>query len=119
MQGVSVKAEIMGAEFFTVNSVVSLNNALKNDAMSSKIHNQAINANERHSVSRIFETKTAEPIRKQDERILWGSIKSHCTFCSATMTQNSANTLIEQKITAGKFRRGRNFSTRHPYTEKQ
>ena len=64
----SVKAETVWNEWFTVNSVFSLNDVLDNSEASSVKSRPAESANEANTVNRINQAKRRQPIKMQDER---------------------------------------------------
>ena len=77
MQGATVKAETLWNEWFTVNSVISLNDVLEANATTSE--NRANDESERNSIYRVIDAKNSQPIRKQDERDLRQQSKIHCS----------------------------------------
>ena len=69
MQGATVKAETtLWNEWFTVNSVNSLNDVLEANATTSD--SRANDESERNSIYRVIDAKNSQPIRKQDDRDL-------------------------------------------------
>ena len=101
MQGVMVKAETLWNEWFTVKSVISLNDVLEANATTSE--NRANNESERNSIYRVIDAKNSQPIRKQDECDLREQSKIHWSQSVkrvkvAKMSQNSAIMLLNEKM---------------------
>ena len=101
MQGAAVKAETLWNEWFTVNSVSSLNDVLEANATTSE--NRANDESERNSSYRIIDAKSSQPIRKQEERDLREQSKIHCSQSVkrvkvTKMNQNSAIMLLNEKM---------------------
>ena len=69
-KGACVRAETLWGEWFTVNSVFSLNDVLVNRATSSEQYNPANgkNMDENITVNRINKVTEKHPIRKRDKR---------------------------------------------------
>ena len=95
LEGASLKAEALWKEWFTVNSVISLKDVLEDETQAS-----GQSESERMSVNRINQTKTREPIRKQDKRNSRESSKIHCAINSSksSMSGNSAIKLLNEKL---------------------
>ena len=68
IQGPSVKAETLWNEWFTVNSVISLNYVLDNNGKTSEQGESVKCATENHSVNCINVASEKEPIRRRDAR---------------------------------------------------
>ena len=101
MQGATVKAETLWNEWFTVNSVSSLNDVLEANATTSE--NRAMDESERNSIYRLIDAKNSQPFRKQDERDLREQSKIHCRQSvkrvkAAKKSQNSAIMLLNEKM---------------------
>ena len=100
MQGATVKAETLWNEWFTVNSVISLNDVLEANATFSE--NRANDESEWNSIYRVIDAKNSQPIRKQDKRDLRQQSKIHCSQSDkrvkvAKKSQNSAIMLLNEK----------------------
>ena len=90
LQGSSVKAETLWNEWFTVNSVISLNDVLDNSEASSVKSRPAESANEANTVNRINQTKRRQPIKLQDERNSRGTSKTHCSNTARPRKMNQS-----------------------------
>ena len=95
LEGASLKAEALWNEWFTVNSVISLKDVLEDETQAS-----GQSESERMSLNRINQTRTREPIRKQDKRNSRESSKIHCAINSSksSMSKNSAIKLPNEKL---------------------
>ena len=84
LQGAAVKAETLWNEWFTVNSVISLNDVLVNkEATSTATSEQrkpARSVNKSNTVNRINAAKSSQPIRTRDKRSSRDSSESHCSY---------------------------------------
>ena len=90
LQGSSVKAETLWNEWFTVNSVISLNDVLDNSEASSVKSRPAESANEANTVNRINQAKRRQPIKMQDERNSRETSKTHCSNTAGTRKMNQS-----------------------------
>ena len=88
LQRSSVKAETLWNEWFTVNSVISLNDVLDNGEASSVKSRPAESANEANTVNRIIQAKRRQPIKMQDERNSQETSKNHCSNTARTRKMN-------------------------------
>ena len=93
LQGSSVKAETLWNEWFTVNSVISLNDVLDNSEASSVKSRPAESANEAKLVNRINQAKRRQPIKLQDERNSRGTSKTHCSNTARPRKMNQSPSL--------------------------
>ena len=112
MQGATVKAETLWNEWFTVNSVISLNDVLEANATTSE--NRANDESERNSIYRVIDAKNPQPIRKQDERELREQSKIHCSQSVkrvkvAKKSQNSAIKLLNEKMLPANYAADKNI----------
>ena len=88
-----MKVETHWNEWFTVNSVISLNDVLEDGATTSE--KRVNDESERNSVYRVIDTKNSQPTRKQDERDSRGQSKIYCSQSDkrvevAKMSQSAA-----------------------------
>ena len=68
LQGSSIRAETLWNKWFTVNSVISLNDVLDNSEASSVKSRPVVSANETNAVNRINQANRRQSIKMQDER---------------------------------------------------
>ena len=90
LQGSSVKAETLWNEWFTVNSVISLNDVLDNSEASSVKSRPAESANVSNTVNRINQAKRRQPIKMQDERNSRETSNTHCSNTARTRKMNQS-----------------------------
>ena len=90
LQGSSVKAETLWNEWFTVNSVISLNDVLDNSEASSVKGSQAESVKAANTVNRINQAKRRKPIKTQDERNSRETSKNHCSNTARTRKMNQS-----------------------------
>ena len=74
----AIKAETLWNEWFTVNSVISLNNVLENGELTSEQAEVAKRENESNSINRVAKVNLKQPIRTREERISRDKSKKHC-----------------------------------------
>ena len=79
LQGASIKAETLWNEWFTVNSINSLNDVLKNKQATSERSNPDKSESENNCVNRINQARTKQPIRAQDKCNSRETSKPHCS----------------------------------------
>ena len=79
-----MKAETLWNEWFTVNSVISLNDVLDNSEASSVKSRPAESANEANTVNRNNQAKRRQPIKMQDERNSRETSNTHCSITART-----------------------------------
>ena len=80
LEGASIKAETLWNEWFTVNSVISLNNVLENGELTSEQAEAAKRENECNSINRVAKANLKQPIRTRDERNSRDKSKKHCSY---------------------------------------
>ena len=78
LEGATIKAETLWNEWFTVNSVISLNNVLENGELTSEQAEVAKRENESNSINRVEKANLKQPIRTREERISRDKSKKHC-----------------------------------------
>ena len=78
LEGATIKAETLWNEWFTVNSVISLNNVLENGELTSEQAEVAKRENESNSINRVAKANLKQPIRTREERISRDKSKKHC-----------------------------------------
>ena len=95
-----MKTETLWNEWFTVNSVISLNDVLDNSEASSVKSRPAESANEANTVNRINQSKRRQPIKMQDERNSRETSKNHCSNTARTrnMNQNPSIKALNEKL---------------------
>ena len=98
LNGSTVKAETLWNEWFTVNSVISLNNVLDCSEASSERSKPA--ENEESSINRINRVGRNQPIRLKNERNSRDSSKRHCGKSVQTrkMSQSPSIKLLNEKL---------------------
>ena len=67
LQGTSIKAETLWNEWFTVNSINSLNDVFENKQATSEQSNPEKSESENNCVNRINQARSKEPIGAQDK----------------------------------------------------
>ena len=99
LQGSALKAETLWNEWFTVNSVISLNDVLDNSEASSEKSRPAESANEANTVNRINQANRRQPIITHDERNSQETSKSHCSNIARIrkMGQSPSIKLLNEK----------------------
>ena len=90
IQGSSVKAETLWNEWFTVNSVISLNDVLDNSEASSVKSRPAESTTEANTVNCINQAKGRQPVKTQDERNSRETSKNHCSNTARTRQMNQS-----------------------------
>ena len=100
LQGASVKAETLWKEWFTVNSVYSLNNVLDSNCVTSEQGESVKCAKENYSVNRINVPSEKEPIRRRDARNSRETCKKHCSQIARKrkMSQSPLIKLLNEKV---------------------
>ena len=100
LHGATIKAETLWNEWFTVNSVNSLNKILENNGVTSKQGERVISAPENHSVKRNNAASENEPIRKRDARNSREASKKHCCQIEreSKMSQSPSIKLLNEKV---------------------
>ena len=100
LQGSSIKAETLWNEWFTVNSVISLNDVLDNSEASSVKSRSTESANEANAVNRVNQANRRQPVKMQDERNSRETSKNHCSNTARTrkMSQSPSIKAINEKL---------------------
>ena len=100
LHAASVEAETFWNEWFTVNSVIELNDVLENSETSSEKDKPAKSVNETNSVIRINNATENQPIRGREKRNLRETSKSHCGNTAGTrkMSQSPSIRLLNEKL---------------------
>ena len=104
LKGAAIKAETLWNEWFTVISVISLNNVLVNkeatSAATSEQRKPARSENESNTVNRMNAAKVNQPIRTQDKRNSRDSSKSHCSNSArkSEMDRSPSIKLLNEKL---------------------
>ena len=78
LEAASIKAETLGNEWRTVNSVISLSNVLENGELTSAQAEAAKRVNESNFINRVVEANLKQPIKKRDKRNSRDKSKKHC-----------------------------------------
>ena len=78
LEGASIKTETLWNEWFTVNSVISINNVLENGELTSEQAEAAKRENESNSINRVAKANWKQPVRTRDERNSRDKSKKHC-----------------------------------------
>ena len=100
LQGSSIKAETLWNEWFTVNSVISLNDVLDSSEANRAKSRSTERANEANAVNRINKANLRQPIKMQDERYPRETSKSHCSNTARTrkMSQSPSIKALNEKL---------------------
>ena len=100
LHGATIKAETLWNEWFTVNSVISLNNNLENNGATSEQGERVKSATENHSVNRNNAASESEPIRKRDARNSREASKKHCSQIErvSKMSPSPSIKLLNEKM---------------------
>ena len=95
LKGLSLKAEALWNEWFTVNCVISLKDVLEDSEATSKA-----SASERNTVNRIIGTNLRQLFRKREERNPRDSSKNQCRTIErkVKMSKYSAINLLNEKL---------------------
>ena len=100
LQGATVKAESLWNEWFTVDSVISLNNVLDINGARGE-QSEIVNcAAEKHTVNRINLASEREPIRTRDARNSREPSKKHCSYNTRKrkMSESPSIRMINDKL---------------------
>ena len=104
LQGAAIKAETLWNEWFTVNSVIILNDVSVNkeatSAATSKQRKPARSVNESNTVNRKNAAKSNQPIRTRYKRNSRDSSKSHCSYSArkGKMNRSPSIKLLNEKL---------------------
>ena len=104
LQAAAIKAETLWKEWFTVNSVISLNDVLVNkeatSAATSEQRKPARSESESNTVNRINAAKANQQIRTRDKRNSRDSSKSHCSNSArkSKMDRSPSIKLLNEKL---------------------
>ena len=100
LQGASVKAGTLWNEWFTVSSVISLNNVLDMNGARSEQGESVKCAAEKHTVNRINLASDGKPIRMRDARNSRESSMKHCSYNTRKRkkSESQSNGLINEKL---------------------
>ena len=100
LQGASVKAETLWNEWFTVKSVISLNNVLDNNGVTSELGESVKRATENHSLNCINVASEKGPIRMRDARNSRETSKKHCRQIARKrkMSQRPSIKVLNEKV---------------------
>ena len=95
-----MKAESLGNEWFTVYSVISLNNVLDINGTRDEQSENVTCAAERHTVNRINLASEREPITTRDARSSRESSKKHCSYTTRKrkMSESPSIRIINEKL---------------------
>ena len=99
-QGASIKAETLWNEWFTVNSINSLNDVLENKQATSERSNPDKSESENNCVNSINQARKNQPIRAQDTRNSRETSKPHCSANTrkSKMDRSPSNKLFNERI---------------------
>ena len=103
LQGASVKAETLWNKWFTLNSVISLNNDLDIIGARSEQGESVKCAAEKHTVNRINLASERKPVRMRDACNSRESIKKHCSYNTRKMSESPSIRLINEKLLAANY----------------
>ena len=100
LYGSTIKAETLWNEWFTVNSVISLNKVLDCSETSSEQSKPAESASEEICINRINQAGCQEPIKLQNERNSRQPSKRHCgkSVQKRKMSQSTSITQLNEKL---------------------
>ena len=100
LEAASIKAEALGDEWCTVNSVISLNNVLENGELTSEQAEAAKRVNESNSINRVVEANLKQSIKKRDKRSSRDKSKKHCRVNTRVrkMSESPSIKLLNEKL---------------------
>ena len=101
LEGASIKAQTLWNEWFTVNSVISLNNVLENGEMTNEQAEAAKCVKENKSINRVAKANLKQPIRTRDERNSRDESKKHCRLTTRVSKMSDKSPSI--KLLNGKL----------------